>query len=166
MLLRDKFAIIRVVKRRIKESKMKKYVAIAVVIICVLMTFAGCETNEYIEEEYTLSDEEQKLVDFAYANRAIWETSKTSHIRYVNKNGYHFLLVGNSKGDGVSMETKYTLNLKENKVYEAHLKEYGSGDVGLVYGMVSYDAGADETAKKEALGRAISGKSGVINPAA
>lgn len=153
---------------------MKKYIVTALAIICAFMLLAGC-TSEPSEEEYTLTAEEQELVDFAYANRSVWESSKTGKIRYVSKNGYDFLLVSNSKGevaglDGnpttVWMETKYTLNIKSGKVYEAHLDEYGSGDAGLVYGSVSYNPSDDETAKREALGRAISGKSGVINPAA
>lgn len=146
---------------------------VALLTICVLF-LAGCAVQEPIQE-YTLTSEEQELVDLAYAKRSTWETSKTESIRYVHKNGYDFLLVSNSKGtttgfDGkpmtVRMETKYTLNTETWKVYEARLDEYGLGDTGLVYGSVSYSPGADATAKKEALGRAISGKSGVINPAA
>ena len=152
---------------------MKKYIVTAFAIICAFMLLAGC-TSEPVEEEYTLTAKEQKLVDFAYANRSVWESSKTGKIRYVRKNGYDFLLVSNSKGqvpglDGepttVWMETKYTLNIKTGKVYEAHLDEYGSGDTGLVRGSVSYSSSSGETAKRQALGKAISGKSGVINPA-
>ena len=143
---------------------MKKILAILI----LLLVLTSCSsTAETTEKTYTLTSEEQNTVQVIYNNRSIWEKDPTgsncTSIRYVEKNGYKFLVAGYSKGSSVSMEKKYTVT--NNSMYEARADEYGYGaDVGLVTGLVSYNCSSSTDDKYTAISKAVSGKSNVILP--
>jgi len=156
---------------------MKRLLTISIIVQLILTLFflSGCSGKEEEEEAYTLTASEQKLADLAYNSRHIWEKhngKSCGSIRYVRKNGYDFLLAtywstpaGFEKSDmQAGLEVKYTLNTDENRVYEALANEYGSIDVGAVVGIVGYDTSGSEADKKQAIGKAISGKSYVYVP--
>lgn len=158
---------------------MKNKVSHALVVLGIIMilvtapfSFLGCTQVQDQEKSYVLTTKEKEIVDFVYNHRYVWENKNgksASNIRYKEKNGYSFLLVtypqGNQKfldeyfgqSSPIGLEKKYTLNMAEGKVYEAHLDEYGSKDIGAVYGLVGYDTSWSETEKKNAISKAVAG---------
>lgn len=151
---------------------------ILLILVFVEVFTCSCVYSDKLSQEeppYTLSEKEKDLVSNIYLCKNIWEYHNgkpCTSIRYVEKNGYKFLICGyKSSSTGVdlagepiyaSIEIKYTI--LDNSMHEATLKEYGSSDYGIVSGMFSYDSSADSDDKKLALSKAIANKSNVIYP--
>lgn len=150
----------------------------SVTLICLsllMLALISCG-NDTQEPTYTLTEHQMQLIDKIYSYRNVWEKhngKSCSNIRFVEKNGYKFLLCTYGatstgvdfmgQGDAyASTEIKYTIS--QNGMHEATLKEYGSNDYGIVTGMYSYNANANVNDKKISLAKAITKKNNIAFP--
>ncbi len=169
------------------NDKNRLFIGIGLIIVSILIFFislsslTSCTAEPVKEETYTLTSVEKGLVELAFNNRHIWETTNhvsssysknASSIALREKNGHYFLEVMYKSNNYNSSQPfqvlgttkKYTLNISKRSVYLQRSDEWGAGaDTGLVYGTwVDYDTSDSNDKKKENIAKAISGRAGVI----